>query len=190
MRRSHAIILLTTLLALPSHALSQESRPEGAAATEHPVQVALFFPVQAFPETDAIRGIRISFIYGKNTDVTGFDWGLVSHTTHSFLGVQIGGVGIAEGSFTGVQGNGIANVVQGDFVGFQSGFVNSVETGEGVQLGGVNVAHRFRGLQISFVNYAESLNGVQLGFVNIIKHGGAFPVFPIVNWGRGSETPE
>ena len=113
MRRSNAVLLLTTLLAVPSHALSQESRPEGATPTEHPVQVALFFPVQAFPETDAIRGIRISFIYGKNTDVTGFDWGLVSHTTHSFLGVQIGGVGIAEGSFTGVQANGVLNYVRG-----------------------------------------------------------------------------
>jgi hypothetical protein len=46
----------------------------------------------------------------------------------------------------------------------------------------VNTADFHNGLQLSFVNYARTLNGVQIGLVNIIKEGGAFPIFPIVNW--------
>jgi hypothetical protein len=30
--------------------------------------------------------------------------------------------------------------------------------------------------------YAQRLHGVQIGLINIIKTGGQFPVFPIVNW--------
>ena len=174
----------TAAVAQPPYATAQE---EGAAGTEHPVQVALFFPVQVFPETAAIRGVRISLIYGKNTDVTGLDIGLVSHTTRSFLGVQFGFVGVAEGDFTGAQLNGVVNFSRGTFQGLQWGTVNSVEEGRGLQFSGVSVARQFRGLQIGIVNYAESLDGVQLGIVNIIKRGGAFPVLPLVNWGTGGD---
>ena len=38
------------------------------------------------------------------------------------------------------------------------------------------------GLQVGVVNYAQSMRGLQIGLVNIIKQGGQFPVFPIVNW--------
>ena len=41
-----------------------------------------------------------------------------------------------------------------------------------------------RPLQLALVNYAQHLSGVQIGLVNIIKEGGMFPVFPIVNWGK------
>lgn len=200
MRSVCAVATLVSLLALPvpAHGQSFEGRTEPtstpvrqstAAAQERPVQVALFFPVQAFPETDAVRGLRISFIYGKNADLTGLDIGLVSHTTRSFLGVQFGFAGIAEGTFTGAQLNSVVNLSRGTFEGVQWGAVNSVDQGQGVQLSGVSLARQFRGLQIGIVNYAESLDGVQLGLVNIIKHGGAFPVLPLVNWGKGGETP-
>jgi len=35
------------------------------AQEEHPVQLALLNPVQLFPEGDAVRGIRLSLLYGK-----------------------------------------------------------------------------------------------------------------------------
>jgi hypothetical protein len=53
---------------------------------------------------------------------------------------------------------------------------------EGVQSGLYNTADQMTGLQFGFVNYARTLKGVQIGLLNIIKQGGAFPAFPIVNW--------
>lgn len=218
MRRLVAVMTFIVAAAAPLPAAAQEQAPQAtplslarrpAAAVRHvrfvgappeapqeaadgqPVQLALFFPVQLFPETEAIRGVRLNLIYGRNTDVTGLDVGLVNYTTRSFLGVQWGVVGIAEGSFTGWQANWLVNVSKGTFEGVQWGaLVNSAEAGRGGQVAGVNVAQNYRGLQLGLVNYAESLNGFQVGFVNIIKHGGAFPVMVLVNWGKDTKLPE
>ena len=35
---------------------------------------------------------------------------------------------------------------------------------------------------VALADYAQHLHWVQIGLVNIIKEGGKFPVFPIVNW--------
>jgi hypothetical protein len=69
-------------------------------------------------------------------------------------------------------------------MGFQGGFVNMTESHfEGLQWGFVNYHKgKVSGVQIGFVNYAGSMYGLQIGLVNIIKQGGAFPFFPIVNW--------
>jgi len=56
------------------------------------------------------------------------------------------------------------------------------QEGEGVQWGVINTAASWNGLQLGLVNYAQRLHGVQVGLVNIIRSGGQFPVFPIVNW--------
>jgi hypothetical protein len=138
------------------------------AARERPIQFALFAPIQLFPEGDAITGIRLSLIYGKNTSATGLDWGLVNHTTSGkSKGVQFGLVGLADADFIGWQDNAV-NIVKGDF--------------EGLQWGIINYANSAGGLQLGFVNCARSLKGLQIGLINIIKQGGAFPVFPFVNW--------
>ncbi|MDD4052375.1 MAG: hypothetical protein PHR28_10830 [candidate division Zixibacteria bacterium] len=152
-----ALVVLTTMsIAAP------------AMAENRPIQLALFAPIQIFPERDAISGIRLSLIYGKNTSVTGLDWGLVNHTTSGVsTAAQFGLVGLADADFVGWQDNAI-NIVNGNF--------------EGLQWGLVNYANHAKGLQLGFVNYARTLNGLQIGLVNIIKQGGAFPVFPIVNW--------
>lgn len=138
-------------------------------AQEKPVQLALFNPIQIFNENTSITGLRISLLYGKNASVTGLDWGLVNHTTSGVSkGVQFGLVGYAEADFMGWQDNGI-NITKGKFEGLQWGVVNYAGTISGVQLG--------------FVNYAANMTkGLQIGLVNIIKHGGQFPFFPIVNW--------
>ena len=137
-------------------------------AQDKPIQLSLFTPVQIFPEDNSITGIRLSLIYGKNASVTGFDWGLVSHTTTGISkGVQFGFVGL----------------VDSDFVGWQATSVNVVKSNfEGLQWGFVNYANYASGLQLGFVNYAVSMKGLQIGLVNIIRQGGTFPVFPIVNW--------
>jgi len=138
-----------------------------AHAQSKPVQLALFNPIQIFPENTSIAGIRISLIYGKNTSVSGIDWGLVNHTTSGkSLGWQMGLVGMNEANFVGLQSN----------------FINiGNQNVEGVQWGFYNHAGYMNGLQFGFINHAESMKGLQIGLINIIKSGGQFPVFPIVN---------
>ncbi|MEJ2203161.1 MAG: hypothetical protein P8170_03545 [Gemmatimonadota bacterium] len=151
------------------------------AQEDHPIQISLVTPVQIVPEDEAVRGVRLNILYGRNTFMTGFDYGLVNHTMRDFLGVGLGVVNLTEGSATGLQWGGV-NVTKGAFEGFQVGWVNTVGSGHGLQLGLVNHAPNYRGLQFGFVNYAERMNGVQVGFVNIIREGGVLPVMPIVNW--------
>jgi hypothetical protein len=149
-------VLLITLVSVP------------AMAAEKPIQLSLFTPIQLFSEDTPISGIRLNLIYGRNVSVTGLDWGLVNHTTTgNFTGVQFGFVGLADSDFLGWQDNGI-NIVKGNF--------------EGLQWGLVNYANYAHGIQLGFVNYAVSMKGLQIGLVNIIKQGGMFPIFPIVNW--------
>jgi hypothetical protein len=137
-------------------------------AQQKPIQLSLFSPIQLVPENNAISGIRLSLLYGKNTYVTGLDWGLVSHSTSGISqGAQFGLVGLVDADFTGWQ-NTAVNITKGNFEGFQCGIVNYAGHANGFQLG--------------LVNYALSMKGLQIGLVNIIKQGGQFPVFPIVNW--------
>jgi hypothetical protein len=130
--------------------------------------LSLFTPIQIFPEKTPIFGVRFNLIYGRSVSVSGLDLGLVNHTTSGTTkGVQFGMVGYAQANFTGWQNNTV-NVTKGDFEGFQWGIVNYARHASGFQLG--------------LVNYAGSMRGLQIGLVNIIKQGGQFPVFPIVNW--------
>ena len=139
-----------------------------AAAQEKPIQLALFTPIQIFPEETPITGVRLSLIYGRSSKVTGLDWGLISHTTSGLSkGVQFGLVGLADAEFMGWQ-NSAVNITKGNFEGFQWGVVNYANHASGFQLG--------------FVNYAVTMKGLQVGLVNVIKQGGQFPVFPFVNW--------
>jgi hypothetical protein len=153
-------LFLLTLLSMPGPVQAQEQ--------ERPIQLALVSPVQIFPPNYSITGIRINLIYGKNTHVSGLDWGLINHTTSGkSMGINWGGVNLTDADFTGLQG-GWVNIVGGDFEGFQYGFFNQADFANGLQLG--------------FVNYVKRLKGLQIGLVNVIKQGGQFPIFPIVNW--------
>jgi hypothetical protein len=142
--------------------------PHQVRAQEKSIQLSLFSPIQLVSERNAIAGVRLSLLYGKNTYVSGLDWGLVSHSTSGISkGVQFGLVGIDEADFSGWQSTAV-NITKGNFEGFQWGVVNYAGHASGFQLG--------------LVNYALSMKGLQIGLVNIIKKGGQFPVFPIVNW--------
>lgn len=154
-------ILITLFVLLALSALP-------AMAQNKPVQVALFNPIQIFPENSTIGGIRFNFLYGKNATVSGLDFGLVNHTTTGLSkGYQFGLVGITEADFLGFQ-NSVVNYTKGEMEGFQWGVVN--------------YAGKANGFQLGLVNYAENMKGLQIGLVNIIKNGGQFPVFPIINW--------
>ena len=144
------------------------SSEANAQTQSKPIQIALVTPIQIFPEETPISGIRLSLLYGRNVSVTGLDLGFISHTTtEKSVGVQFGMVGLVDSDFLGWQNNSI-NITKGNFEGFQWGIVNYAKYANGFQLG--------------FVNYVESMKGLQIGIVNIIKQGGKFPVFPIVNW--------
>jgi len=155
-----------SLFAIAIFALILVAQP--VLAQEKPIQLSLFSPIQLVPEDNAISGVRLSLLYGKNKYVTGLDWGLVSHCTSGMSkGVQFGIVGLVDADFMGWQSS-VVNYTKGNFEGFQWGFVN--------------YAGHANGLQLGFVNYAMTMHGLQIGLVNIIKQGGQFPVFPIVNW--------
>jgi len=156
---TNSLVVLAFIAIMVPPAFSQE---------EKPIQLSLFSPVQIFPEETPIAGLRLSLLYGKNSSVVGLDWGLVSHTTAGIsMGWQTGFIGINDADFVGFQ-NSWANITKGSF--------------EGLQFGLVNHANHASGIQIGFINYSVTLHGIQIGLVNIIKQGGQFPVFPIVNW--------
>jgi hypothetical protein len=152
-------------------------------AQDKPIQVSLINPIQIFNENTSITGLRLNFIYGKNAKVSGLDWGLVNHiTSGTSVGVQWGLVGIVESNYTGWQGN-FLNITNGNFEGLQWGLINYAGTVSGVELGFINYAGTVSGVQFGLINYASNMTkGLQIGLINIIRHGGQFPFFPIVNW--------
>ncbi len=172
--RVHTVLGAATLLVLLAAA--------PAVAQEQPIQLALFTPVQLVPASQGVGMIRLNLIYSVNRSVRYFDWGLVNVTSGGpSVGVQWALVAVNKGPFTGWQAAGAA-ITGGAFTGLQSGWFTSAQQGEGVQWGLVNTAQSWNGLQFGFVNYTQRLHGVQIGLVNIIRTGGQFPVFPIVNW--------
>ncbi len=137
-------------------------------AQEKPIQLSLFNPIQLFPESSSIAGLRFNLIYGKNANVTGLDLGLVNQTTGTQTGVQWGGLNLNDGGFKGWQ-SGFVNITKGSSLGLQTAAVN------------YHLGH-FNGLQFSIVNYAATLKGLQIGLINVIGKGGFLPVFPIFNF--------
>jgi hypothetical protein len=161
MTRRSICLLFTLLLTISIMGTS-------APAKTKPIQLALVTPIQIFPESTEISGVRLNLLYGRNVSVTGLDIGLVNHSTTGISkGVQFGVVGLADSDFVGWQNNSV-NITNRNF--------------EGFQWGAVNYANYANGFQLGIVNYARSMKGLQIGLVNIIKQGGQFPVFPIVNW--------
>jgi hypothetical protein len=158
----------TLLLFATALAILVAIMPSSMVAQDKPVNIALFNPVQVFPEGNSIGGLRINFIYGKNVKMTGFDWGLVN--------------AVGSGGCSGVEW-GLVNMCEGNFVGWQSGLVNlGNQNVEGFQWGWYNAGDHVSGFQLGLVNSAQTMKGLQIGLVNIIKTGGQFPVFPIANW--------
>ena len=157
----HRTLALLTLLALAAAASSAR------ASEDSPFQLALVNPVQVIPEGRGITGVRLSLLYGKNTNVTGLDLSLVAaHATGNFTGVQWALVGIVDRDFLGWQSNFI-NLTGGKMTGFQYGLYNR--------------AARVEGLQLGLVNQTGTIHGLQIGLVNIIQKGGWLPVMVIAN---------
>jgi len=137
-----------------------------AQAEGKPIQISLYSPVQIVPPDQSIAGLRLSILYGRNANMTGFDWGLVTRTTGNLVGLQDSFVGFVDGNTTGIQ-LGFVPMTKGSMTGLQWGFVTSAGHVEGLQLG--------------FVNSTGTIHGLQIGLLNFVKKGGWLPLFPIVN---------
>ena len=167
-------IFVLTFGLLSEQAVAQKSKP---------VQVSIINPVQLFNEDASIKGIRFNLLYGKNRTMHGLDVGLVNQVGEgSFKGMQYGFANITDASAKGLQ-LGVVNFNKGSMTGLQWGGVNTTKEMKGFQYGVVNHAGTMRGFQLGFVNYAEVMDkGLQIGLINIIREGGKFPVFPVINW--------
>jgi hypothetical protein len=167
-----AVALLTVVLA------------PGLALADGPINLSLFAPVQIVKETESVTAFRFSLIYGKNVDMTGLDLSLVGRNTGSVTGVSWTAVGLVDGDFTGWQSGWLASVTNGNMQGLQGALYTKSGMGStGLQLGFLNMSDDFSGLQFGVVNITENMrSGLQIGLVNIIKSKEKLKFFPIVNW--------
>jgi len=155
----------------------------GLAIADGPVNLALVPSIQIVGETQSVSVFRLA-IWGRNADMTGFDWSIASQNTGSFTGVQWTAVGLVDGDFTGWQGSWLAAVAEGNMQGLQVGAYTKSGLGStGVQFGLFNTSDDFSGLQIGFVNITQNMrSGLQIGLINIIKSKEKLSLLPIVNW--------
>ena len=190
------VLALLGLVVMPQLVKAEEAKP---------VQLAVFNPVQLVPETESIKGLRLSLFYTVNKDVSGLSivWIGVNRATGDVSGVEIGLGNWVEGSayggqigivnhagkrFVGLQ-YGMANITEGDFTGIQWGLVNWTEGFmHGLQAGVLNVSKKQSiGAEVGVVNYNYgSFRGFQGGFVNYAAEMHGFQL-GLVNYTKSLE---
>jgi hypothetical protein len=158
-----------------------------AQAADRPIDLALFSPVELFPATDSVTGLRLA-IYGVKENVTGLDLGLVKVTKGDFAGIGLWGGNKVGGNGKGLQA-GFFNYVESNFTGCQLGLLNySFGETTGFQAGLYNRGGNFAGLQLGLVNRVTRLSGLQIGLLNFWDEAAPGDwakersFFPIVNW--------
>jgi hypothetical protein len=167
----------------------------GAALADTGFQLAV--PNANVPRDPNVKGVRFSFLYGKNQSVKGVDFGILSLSeTSRASGVAfISGVHYVKqemsrcaafslvnyhtGHDSGMNGA-FVNVVNDTSGAFNLGFVNYAEGATLVDLGGVNIS-RSSTAQIGFLNMTDRIEGFQFGFLNMADNG-FLPIFPIFNF--------
>ena len=177
------MILLILLLSVASLTFGQEGGEQAAGVTEEPFQVALWSPLAVRPDDVGITIFRFNLIYGRNVYVKGLDLGIANHCTGGVNKAwQIGLINSVEGDFIGWQDGWVVNFTAGKFIGYQSGIYNDAAEAEAFQMGIINKAGKMSGLQLGFVNWCESMYGLQIGFANYIASKETLPFFVFVNW--------
>jgi len=173
MKRIATLLVVALGLAVP-----------GAALADGPVSLGVVPPAQIVPPDQSVTALRVSLIYGRNADLTGLDFSLVGRNTGDVRGVAFAGASLVEGDFTGWQNGWLASVTRGNMQGLQWAAYNRSGVGSsGLQLGLVNVSEGFSGLQVGLVNITEVMrSGLQIGIVNIIRSKPNLKVLPLVNW--------
>jgi hypothetical protein len=188
-------LLVLALLELTSFKAVAEDSP---SSVPWPIGIGIVEQAQ-FPDVDSdIMGLRFSFVYGRNANVSGLDFGIFGCGVDGCLfGMQLSvilnNIGSANGAlqmsgianncledFYGVQLAGIANKADGGAFGGQLASFNIANDMGGVQIGVYNQAENALGIQIGVINMATEMKGIQLGVFNVIKNG-ALPYMPILN---------
>lgn len=165
------------------------------AVADTPFQLGL--PGVNVPSDPQVNGMRLSFLWGRNSSTNGFDVGVLAMSeTSNFSGLAlVGGVsrvtgrmdsGVAfslvnlhTGSDSGVNGAFI-NLLNEAGDAFNTGFVTIAKGTTWVDLGGVNVSDASTA-QIGFINVTKEIKSFQFGFINMAKNG-FFPIFPVFNF--------
>ena len=187
-------------------ALSFLSSNVAHAIFTSPLGIALIPPIQFPHETFAVAGARASVLWGRHSNVYGFDFGGLGNITENiFAGIQVSGVfniNMGAATLVALQAAAIANHNEKAFVvglqiaGFNINKAESVLVGLGVglvnyspfmtvngaQIGIFNQARFVNGFQIGVINYTELLRGIQIGLLNF-NPTGLFAVSPFLNVG-------
>lgn len=171
----------------PPSRLTNSNQAEPVNHHLTPFQISVATPIQLFPETWDVAGLRLNLIQGRNHSTGFIDIGLLNQTAERQVGLQVGalwnGVG---GEMTGIQVAGILNATGGSYLtqGVQVACVNSGGDTTGLQVGVFNhTSGTMAGLQVGLVNVCGAgLTGIQIGLINMNTHG-PVPFFPILNVG-------
>jgi hypothetical protein len=159
--------------------------------------VQLGVPGTNVPNDPIVKGMRFSFLSGKNQSTNGFDIGLLSLSETS----RMSGLGLIAGvsKVTGETKQGVIfslvnyhtgkdSGVNGAFINllndasgaFNTGFVTIAQGGTMIDFGGFNMSQNSV-VQIGFINVTERIESFQFGFLNIAENG-FLPIFPVFNF--------
>jgi hypothetical protein len=201
MRRKNFYVFYAVILMIPLRAYADGWTP---------VQVALWTPAQIFSENTDVYGFRLNFLYGKNQNVSGIDFGGYNAVVADQNGVQFGlfnfsgnaqGVDVGLMNYTkelaGIQ-IGAINYSEADVRGLQTGIIlNNSGPVRGIQaLAGIvgNIATDVVGCQLNLAipifsfNYAESVDGVQVSALGFNYVAGTINGVQIALWNIGHEV--
>jgi hypothetical protein len=154
MRFPVLLLLAVWVIVLSSPCLAEDD-PGWVKLPFTPFQLAIVPGYgQVFTESTPVYGLRVSALFGIQSDVVGLDVGS-GMQTDTLTGLAIGGCSVAEKDATGVQFGlacnyveedtmglqiGVVNMIRGALKGLQFGVANSTEGGTAVQIGGLNTA--------------------------------------------------
>ena len=151
------LLVILSLLCIQSDVLAQEWTP---------FQLSIFKSVQLFPAGYDVNGIRTNLFYGRNSSITGLDFGFgYNDVMYDFLGAQAGLINNIGGSFGGIQLSPFWNWVNKDFLGVQIapiGINAIMGCGTGIQVAAANMIEKLNGLQLAFYMNTGQVKGIQI----------------------------
>jgi hypothetical protein len=100
-----------------------------AAQADGPISLGVVPPVQMVPEDQSVTALRISLLYGRHADLTGLDLSLIGRNTGDVRGVAFAGASLVDGDFTGWQNGWLAAVTRGNLQGLQWAVYNRSGSG-------------------------------------------------------------
>ena len=154
---------------------SREATPPDTSWNRVPVNFGLLSPLtlNGFDPSRAINHFSLDLVLGEAGKVKGFQMaGILTRVRHGVAGAQVSSVAnLVEGNVVGFQ-LATVNLLDGGATGFQAGLALNLDDGRtrGLQLAGLMNVNRdsLHGAQIaSASSYAGTLRGGQLSFVNV-----------------------